>query len=458
MNQIDSGLSASRPRAARRAASAGFNPFACIELHVTRQVPPLTPDLPNPLLDLHREAGAELQPYDRLEIVATFGEPQAEYAAIRKNCGMLDEPYRAILEVAGKDRHPFLNNLLTNQTWDKSRKTGLAEGQGVYAFFLNLKGRIVADLNVIERGDRTWLETDARLVEPLREAFEKYRFAEQVSMTSRVGSFHRLSLHGPGAPAIIDELAGSSVAELKPLGSVSLRLFDSDAVAFRDDVAAVPGIHLIVDAARAPDVWRGLLVRFGEAADIGKRRLRPAGWAAFNAARIEGGRPLLGIDFEAAPVATAYPARKQREEVGAESPGGPGVLPAETGQLARAVSFTKGCYLGQEIVARMHARGQVARQIVGFRLDDDSLPVAGAPVFDPNGPDTNVGVVTSSTVSPVLSRRAIGLAFLKKPFTPAGSVVLVPAEGAMRRATVVTLPFVGGPGTAPGGARVGDAT
>jgi len=404
------------------------------------------PDSPNPLLALHQQAGAELQPYDRLEIVSTFGEPQAEYSAIRKGCALLDEPYRGVLELTGKDRHAFLNNLLTNQTWDKTRKAGLVEGLGVYAFFLNLKGRIVADMNVLERGDRTYLETEARLVAPLREAFEKYRFAEAVTMTSRVGSLHRMTLHGPGAPALIQELTGTSVGDLEPLGSASVRLFDSDATLFRDDVAGVPGIHLIVETARGADVWRGLLALPGERSESWKRRVWPAGWAAFNATRIEGGRPLFGIDFEGAPVSSAFPAKKQRDEQGvqgAEAPVAPGVLPAETGQFPRAVSITKGCYLGQEIVARMHARGQVARQIVGFELADGSLPVAGVPAFDPANPQVPVGVVTSSTVSPVLSRRAIGLAFVKKPFTPAGSTVLVPAEGAMRLATVVTLPFVG---------------
>ena len=100
--------------------------------------PQTLPPPPNPLLALHQQAGAETQHYDRLEIVSTFGEPQAEYAAIRKGCALLDEPYRGVLELAGKDRHAFLNNLLTNQTWDKTHKKGLLDGHGVYAFFLNL--------------------------------------------------------------------------------------------------------------------------------------------------------------------------------------------------------------------------------------------------------------------------------------------------------------------------------
>src|SRR5213593_3951414 len=132
----------------------------------------------NPLLELHRQAEAEFQPYSDIEIVSTFGEPAAEYSAIRKACAMIDLPFRGFIEVTGKDRLPFLNNLLSNQVYDKQAKSGLRAGAGVYAFLLNAKsGRIIADTNVIERGERTVLELDARLLEPVRDALEKYRFA-----------------------------------------------------------------------------------------------------------------------------------------------------------------------------------------------------------------------------------------------------------------------------------------
>jgi len=127
-----------------------------------------TQSLSNPLLELHQQTDAEFGQWEQIQIVQTFGEPQAEYATIHKSCGMIDLPQRGMLELMGKDRLSFLNNLLTNQTWDKSKKTGIKNGEGVYAFLLNLRGRIVADMNVLELDDRTLLETDARLVEPLR--------------------------------------------------------------------------------------------------------------------------------------------------------------------------------------------------------------------------------------------------------------------------------------------------
>lgn len=378
-----------------------------------------TPPLPNPLREAHAAAGAEFQAYASLEIVSTFGEPQAEYSAIRKACALIDLPQRGVLELAKRDRLAFLNNLLTNGTWDKAAKTGLAAGRGVYAYLLNLKGRIVTDLNVLETGDATLLEMDARLVETVRGIFDRYLFAEQVKMTSRVGGWHQIALHGPGAPAVLDAAAGSHVVELPPLGSARVRVFDADAIVWRDDPCGVPGLNLLLPAADAPRVWAALVGQFGELIAHARRPLRPAGWAAFNAARIEAGRPVFGVDFDDT------------------------ILPAEAGQFDRAVSVTKGCYLGQEIVARMHARQQVAKRLVGVRLEGDHLPMAGAAFYDDAG--NQIGGVTSSTVSPILSNAALCLGYLKKPFFAEGTVVQVPAEGAMRKATVVKTPFLSAP-------------
>jgi len=383
-------------------------------------MPPSNPtvSMPNPLRETHAQAEAEFQAYADLEVVSTFGEPQAEYAAFRKACAMCDLPQRGILELTGKDRLAFLNNLLTNETWSKSTKTGIAAGKGVYAFFLNLKGRIVVDMNVLETGERTWLEMDGRYVESLRATFDKYLFAEQVKMTSRIGQLHEIALHGPGAPAVLDAATGGHIAELPPMGSAQVHLFGTNVTVWRDDPCGVPGLHLVFPTPDAQHVWTSFVNQFGQLVEHARRPLRPAGWAAFNACRIEAARPIFGIDFDDS------------------------ILPAETGPATfdRAVSVTKGCYLGQEIVARMHARKQVARQWVGLKVDDDSLPLAGAQLFDDAA--NVIGGITSSTMSPILSNAAICLGYVKKPFFAEGTVVQVPAEGRLRRATVVKTPFL----------------
>jgi folate-binding protein YgfZ len=350
----------------------------------------------------------------------------------------MDLPQRGILQLTGRDRHAFLNNLLTNQTWDKSAKSGLAPHTGVYAYFLNLKGRIVADMNVLELGERTLLETDVRRVDFLRAAFEKYIFSEQVTIESKVGELSRIALHGPEAAALFQTATGQPFpADLAPLASTEIQLFSTTVTVFRDDECPTPGHHLIVPTDRLANLWTHLITGFssptGSSASPlqragstppGKRPLRPIGWAAYNACRIEAGRPLFDIDF------------------GNSADPDQSVLPAETGprQFARAVSVTKGCYLGQEIVARMHARQQVAKQLVGLRVNADALPIAGAQLFDDK--QNAIGAVTSSTISPLMSNAPLALAYLKKPFFTPGTIVTVPAEGAMRPATVTELPFL----------------
>jgi folate-binding protein YgfZ len=216
----------------------------------------------------------------------------------------------------------------------------------------------------------------------------------------------------------LKEIAPGSVTPAA-LRSVKAKIDSIDVLVSRDDVCGVPGYFLITPAEAVRQLWMRILSKYAEG-EVGKRRLRPAGWAVFNSARIEAGRPLFGIDFDDS------------------------VLPAETGQLDRAVSFEKGCYLGQEIVARMHARGQVARKTAGIRMKGLELPIAGAPIVDAtvDKGQNQIGGITSSTISPVLSNAAICLGLMKSQSAVVGTEVKVAAEGAFRGGTVVELPFL----------------
>jgi folate-binding protein YgfZ len=357
----------------------------------------------NPLLELHQQTEAEFQAYAGTEIVSTFGLPQIEYAALHKSCGKMDMAQRGVLEISGRDRLDFLNRFLTNELIRKETSAPISAGQGVYAFLLNNKGRIVTDMNVLELGERTLLETDARNVQSLKSTLEKFIFSEKVQFKSLIGQLHEIALIGPKSAEALRRLA-PQITDLAQLNSVSVELGTVPTIIFRDDPCGTSGFFLLVASESAAKLWTEL------------EFTKSVGWAAFNSRRIEAGRPFFGIDFDDT------------------------VLPAETGQLERAVSFTKGCYLGQEIVARMHARGQIARQIVGIRMAGEFLPFAGAPIYD--SPQSQIGIVTSSTMSPILSNAAIGLAMVKKPFAGVGTNLLVAAEGDLRPATVVDLPFV----------------
>jgi folate-binding protein YgfZ len=285
----------------------------------------------------------------------------------------------------------------------------------------------------------------------LAKYLDRYLFVEQVKVAARP-DLHEIALHGPRAAEVLtaEGVRGEDEASTPRSLCSSATLLGHSITVWRDDVCGVPGYHFIVSADAAAEIWQHLLRAHGELYDVNKRLLRPVGWAAFNACRIEAGRPLFGIDFENAEpsvpgkkaVPEAAESAPESAEPSADDAKPRGVLPAETGLFDRAVSVTKGCYLGQEIVARMHARGQVARQLVGLRIEGDALPIAGQPVTDDTG--NVVGVITSSTMSPVLSDAAIALATIKKPHFTAGTAVRVPAEGKVRAARVVAIPFLGG--------------
>ena len=251
-------------------------------------------------------------------------------------------------------------------------------------------------------------------------------------MASRVGSLHRMALHGPAEPALIQELTGSLSGGPQAARVGRRSLFDSDATLFRDDVAGVPGIHLIVETAARGRAGAGCWRMPGERSESWKRRVWPVGWAAFNATRIEGGRPLFGIDFEGAR-ASAFPRRssarsKQGRRRRGRSPRRP---PGRDGPVRPGRQHHQGLLPGpgdRRADARPRAGRQADRRLRAGRRQParrrrrrrSTRPIRSSG----RRRHQQHGVARAS-------RRAIGLAFVKSPHF-GGKYRLVPAEGAMR--------------------------
>lgn len=392
--------------------------------------------------------GAEFMAYgpagnDAAEIARDFGHYEAEYAAIRQRVGVLSLPQRAVLRFTGADRKDFLHRMLTQDIH------GLSGGTSVRAFQLNQKGRIVADI-LVHHGDAdTWLEMDRFDLPAVRRMYESHLFADDVTLEDWTDERIAFALHGPASPdllRLISEEDPQAVADMPGTHHV-LTLSGVRVTVYRRDVCGVPGFGLWVPTAEASQVYQTLLSAAGyetdqpdhrtdpeAAAKFAQRRReglrgRPIGWSAFNTARIEAGSPIFHIDF------------------------GHDSLPAETGILEEAVSFTKGCYLGQEIVARMKSLGHPKRLLVGLRIDGDGLPVAGAQVTEPADAQTEsadtprathniIGGVTSSAVSPLLGQRPVVFAVMKWGKHTPGTRVLVPTEDGLAGARVQGLRFL----------------
>jgi folate-binding protein YgfZ len=284
------------------------------------------------------------------------------------------------------------------------------------SFWLSRRGRIVADLLLAETGDYLLACLDVHGVSKAVESLHEFLFTEDVEIVEVTDTAHHLALHGPMAARVIaaaaDDPHDPTVADLPDLACKVIAIGGNEVVAIRCDQTGEPGFELIMTRGEAEAVWEALLAA-GQTLGEGRTRVRPIGWHAFNIARIEAGTPLFNIDF------------------GTDS------LAHETGLLAQRVSFTKGCYLGQEIVARTENLGRPKQQLVGLRPDGDLLPAAGDDVVDAD--DKAVGAVTSSTLSPMLG--AVPIAFAMIRHAALDGPVRVVAEGDLTNAVIVGLKF-----------------
>lgn len=401
---------------------------------------------PSPILPDHAARGVHAAPYGAsesspgVEIPLCFGPIELEYAALRRTSILIDQPQRGVIEVTGPDRLSYLNRMITQEL------KSLAPGSVRRSFWLNRKGRIDADLHVWVFEDRILLDADIFAVRRAVDGLSGYVVADDVGIRDITAAVHRLALHGPSAIAalasIIDDATHRACVEsLTPDMCTLVNIGGVPVVVAREDSAGEIGLEMMapVDAARS--LYNAILDRGGwlaaEAASANPQeppahghtpgaeraaaRVRPGGWHAYNIARIEAGTPLYNLDF------------------------GPDSLPAETGVFEDRVSLTKGCYLGQEIVARMHARGHPKQKLMGIKLARDiPLPAPGAnPSTMPRQPETGahvrqaenpdsspaIGAITSSALSPMLGQTPVCFAMIKHDLAVAGTQVVVQAEG-----------------------------
>jgi folate-binding protein YgfZ len=284
---------------------------------------------------------------------------------------------------------------------------------------------------VLEGHGQTLLETDRFSAPLVAQELEKLLFGEDVHLEDLTDQKRVLSLHGPAAAKLLGQVEAQTDTPLSELGDLGVCTGEGlmrPITVFRRDETGALGLHVISDAEPLGPLYLALAEVVGglnPEVEGGQRRPiagRGIGWMAYNAARVEAGTPLYRVDY------------------------GPDTLPHETGELVhRVVSFNKGCYRGQEVVARMHSLGHPKRVLVGLRLPDQRMPIATAQLLEPDpavvGRSTGkvVGAVTSSTLSPMLGGVAVCLAMVGWGWHEAGKTVLAPAEGELIPATVGSL-------------------
>lgn len=320
----------------------------------------------------------------------------SEYRAVREGCGLVDRGDHGTLEVTGRDRASFLHALLSNEV------NALAPGQGCAATLLDVHGKVQVLLLVWTLEDRIVLVTPPGRAPATLEALDHYHFSEKVVLDDTTGSRALLMLAGPAAHALAERLTGA----LPPAAAWS----HVAATFAGTPVRVVSGgretgeseAWIVAPAALGPDV--------AEAARAAGAR--PVGPAALEALRIEAGTARFPDDI------------------------GPATLLPEV-PFANLVSYSKGCYPGQEVVVRIRDRGHVNRHLRGLRLEGEAVPEAGSEVL---AGDAVVGVVTSAAWSFGLDR-PVALALVRRQLAEPGTAVSVRLGASLAAATVTALPF-----------------
>ncbi len=384
------------------------------------------------------QLGAEFIAYgpDDLAIADSFGAFEAEYAAIRRHVGVLHLPQTGVIQLTGGEVKPFLHDMLSQDI------NAMQGGQTQRSLLLDAEGRVLADMVVHHGDESTWLELDRFDIDSTIRLLDSRLFAEEVQIEDVSEQKTAIALLGPASLKLLDSVAthsapGMTIEQISQMPETThvVKINDALVSVCRRDLGKTLGFQLIVPSARAESIHQQLLDAAGYEpdaeidADHAQRRRdslrgRPVGWSAYNTARIESGRALYHIDF------------------------GPDSLPAEAGQAAfdESVSLTKGCWLGQEAVARMHNLSHPKRLLVGLRLPADALAVAGTQVFE-HDPDKRakaprggqIGGITSSTLSPLLGRTGLAFAVMKWGRHKPGTKVALPVGGEMVEAEVSGL-------------------
>lgn len=344
----------------------------------------------SPLYDTLAASGARMGEYLGVQTAAAFGDPTGEFAQLRGGVAVYDLAWRGKIVITGGDRVRWMNGMVTNNIKD------LPPGYGNYNFLLNAQGRIQADLYVYNRGEYLLVDSDRAQVPRLLEIFDKYIIADDVEVADASEKLSAVAVQGPGARKVLEK-AGLPCADPQPLQVVDATWqgFGVSLTRMASEVAETFEVWL--SPANAEAAWKALVAAGA----------KPSGTDAVEMFRVAAGIPRYGLDI------------RERD------------LPQETEQN-QALNYHKGCYLGQEIVERIHSRGAVHRKFTGFVVDG-AQPQAGTKIV---AGEKEIGEITSAL--PV-GRQVLALGYIRREAAIPGAEVQVNGS----KARVAALPFRG---------------
>jgi glycine cleavage system T protein (aminomethyltransferase) len=356
-----------------------------------------------PLHEEHAKRGAVFLEQSGWEVPAHYGDPSAGYSAVRNAVGIMDLSSRGKIRVTGEDRVKWLQSIISNDILP------LTPGQGIYSTFLTHKGKIIAYFRVYQLGDALMLEDIGETGDTTFATLRKFLlFGTKAKMDNCGETWGLLLISGPKALELIRSTFGTDLSSLKPLAFEKLEIDGHPALLIRSEETGETDIEILIPSGGLRSAWE----RLWTAGD--SMGLQPFGTHALETLRVEAGLPKMGPDLNE------------------------NIVPPEANLEGKSFSLSKGCYPGQEVVARMDTYGSVRRRLVGLTLSESAVPLSGAKVYSG---DREVGWVSSAVLSPSLGK-AIAFAFPLRDFSKPGTDLEVDTDGRRVTATVQELPFV----------------
>lgn len=347
---------------------------------------------PLSLHGFHLARGATFSAQNGFETVAAYSSAESEYLSLTREAGLIDLSFRSRLCLLGTDREKFLHGQVTNDV------LRLKPGEGTYAALVTSKGRVESDLFIYKLQDELLLDLEPGLTKKVTDRLSKYIIAEDVQIVDVAPHYHLLSVQGPESAELLFAATHFNLPQ-KSLAWIKTTSPNGDLYIMQNGRFGLHGYDLFIPSADILPIAEKLATT-----------IKPVGLDACEVSRIENAVPRFGIDFD-------------------ESNLAPEAL------RENAISYAKGCYIGQEVIARIRTYGQVAKALRLLRLPDElqQLPLKGNKLFKA---DKEVGFITSSTLSPK-HRAKVALAYVRKETNAAGDTLqLTSPEGPL--ATVIS--------------------
>jgi folate-binding protein YgfZ len=336
-----------------------------------------------PLIEQHRAAGAPLAEFAGCLLPERFSDEREEYRAARESAGLFDTNWQAIFQVSGRDAVRYLHAITSNNIKE------LAEGYGVPALLLNPQGHILAELEIYALKEKLLVLSHAAFRERTFATLKKYILGSQVKLEDLTSELGSMGIEGPQAHTVVAEATGLALSGFSELAIAEVEIEGVPCQLIRRSHFGGEGAEIIAPRQHLGLLWTNLR------ASVHAQHGLPIGMKALNALRLEAGIPWFPLDFNDT------------------------AIPHEAVLEGTHISFSKGCYTGQEIVERVRSRGQVNRKRVSLKFSTPEAPAAGTKL---RVGGTEIGYVTSSAFSPAQST-AIGMGYLRREHNAVGSIV-----------------------------------